>query len=85
MVVSMKVFISADIEGVADLVSFAEAGNENPQLYTRGMEQMSREVGAVCRGAIAAGAEIVTVKDAHGGGMNIFHEYLPEQAQLIRG
>ena len=49
MVVSMKVFISADIEGVADLVSFAEAGNENPQLYTRGMEQMSREVGAVCR------------------------------------
>ena len=81
----MKVFISADIEGVADLVSFAEAGNENPQLYTRGMEQMSREVGAVCRGAIAAGAEIVTVKDAHGGGMNIFHEYLPEQAQLIRG
>ena len=85
MVVSMKVFISADIEGVADLVSFAEAGNENPQLYTRGMEQISREVGAVCRGAIAAGAEIVTVKDAHGGGMNIFHEYLPEQAQLIRG
>ena len=85
MVVSMKVFISADIEGVADLVSFAEAGNENPQLYTRGMEQMSREVGAVCRGAIAAGAEIVTVKDAHGGGMHTFHEYLPEQAQLIRG
>lgn len=32
----MKVFISADIEGTADLASFAEAGNENPQLYTRG-------------------------------------------------
>lgn len=30
----MKVFISADIEGTADLASFAEAGNENPQLYT---------------------------------------------------
>ena len=36
---------------------FAEAGNENPQLYTRGMIQMSREVGAVCRGALSAGAE----------------------------
>lgn len=81
----MKVFISADIEGVADLVSFVEAGNDNPQLYTRGMEQMSREVGAVCRGAVAAGVELITIKDAHGAGMNIFHEYLPEQAQLIRG
>ena len=59
----MKVFVSADIEGTADLASFAEAGNENPQLYTRGMIQMSREVGAVCRGALSAGAEFVAVKD----------------------
>lgn len=81
----MKVFISADIEGVADLASFTEAGRDDPQLYTRGMEQMSREVGAVCRGAIAAGAGSITVKDAHGSGLNIFHEYLPEEAELIRG
>lgn len=81
----MKVYISADIEGVADLASFVEAGQENPQLYTRGMEQMSREVGAACRGAVQAGAQVVTVKDAHGAGLNIFHEYLPEEAELIRG
>ena len=74
----MKVFISADIEGVADLASFTEAGWDNPQLYTLGMEQMSREVGAVCRGAVAAGAKLITVKDAHGSGLNIFHKYLPE-------
>ena len=59
----MKVFISADIEGVADLASFTEAGWDNPQLYTLGMEQMSREVGAVCRGAVAAGAKLITVKE----------------------
>ena len=81
----MKVFISADIEGTADLASFAEAGNENPQLYTRGMIQMSREVGAVCRGALSAGAEFVAVKDSHGYGLNIMHEYLPEPVTLIRG
>lgn len=81
----MKVFVSADIEGVADLASFVEAGQDNPQLYTRGMELMSREVAAVCRGAVAAGAQLITVKDAHGAGLNIFHEYLPEQAELIRG
>lgn len=81
----MKVYISADIEGVADLASFVEAGQENPQLYTRGMEQMSREVGAACRGAVQAGAQVVTVKDAHGAGLNIFHEYLPEEAELFGG
>lgn len=81
----MKVFISADIEGVAGLASFTEAGQDDPRLYMRGMEQMSREVGAVCRGAVAAGANSITVKDAHGVGLNIFHEYLPEQAELIRG
>ena len=81
----MKVFISADIEGTADLASFAEAGNENPQLYTRGMIQMSREVGAVCRGALSAGAEFVAVKESHGYGLNIMHEYLPEPVTLIRG
>ena len=88
MVVSMKVvFISADIEGVADLVSFAEAGNDNPQLYTRGMEQMSREVWrGVPRGQSLRGAEInYSPKMPMEGGMNIFHEYLPERAQLIRG
>lgn len=81
----MKVFISADIEGIADLASFTEAGNDNPQLYTRGMIQMSKEVGAVCRGALSAGAEFVAVKDAHGYGLNIMHEYLPEPVTLIRG
>ena len=81
----MKVFISADIEGVADLASFTEAGWDNPQLYTLGMEQMSREVGAVCRGAVAAGAKLITVKEAHGSGLNIFHKYLPEEAELVRG
>ena len=81
----MKIFISADIEGVADLASFVEAGSDNPQLYTRGMQQMSKEVGAVCRGAQAAGADFVAVKDAHGCGLNLMHEYLPELATLIRG
>lgn len=81
----MKVFISADIEGIADLASFTEAGNDNPQLYTRGMIQMSKEVGAVCRGALSAGADFVAVKDSHGYGLNIMHEYLPEPVTLIRG
>lgn len=81
----MKVFISADIEGTSDLASFTEAGNADPQLYTRGMIQMSKEVGAVCRGVLLAGADYIAVKDSHGYGLNIMHEYLPEEVTLIRG
>lgn len=81
----MKLFISADIEGIADLASFTEAGHADPQLYSRGMLQMSKEVGAVCRGALSAGADFIAVKDSHGNGLNIMHEYLPEMVTLIRG
>lgn len=81
----MRVFISADIEGTADLASFAEAGNENSMLYQRGMIQMSKEIAALCQGAKEAGAEFVAVKDSHGNGLNIMHEYLPEGVTLIRG
>ncbi len=81
----MKIFIGSDIEGVADLASFDEAGSENLQLYTRGMMQMSKEVGAACRGAGKAGATTITVKDAHSRGLNVFHEYLPEMTTLVRG
>ena len=52
----MKVFISADIEKVTESGLFCGGREQNPQLYTRGMIQMSREVGAVCRGALSAGA-----------------------------
>jgi D-amino peptidase len=80
----MKVYVSADMEGVAGISSWDEV---NPEKREWGLcrEQMTREVAAACEGALAAGASRVLVKDAHASGRNLFAEYLPREASIIRG
>lgn len=84
----MKVYISADIEGVACICSPSEADPKSPD-YTRYREQMTSEVRAACEGAFEAGAGHILVKDAHGTGRNIDPHRLsaPESCalELIRG
>lgn len=80
----MKLFISADIEGVAGIAHWEEANPSNP-LYQRFADQMTREVAAVCEGAIAAGATDILVKDGHASGRNIDPALLPEEARVLRG
>lgn len=79
----MKLFISADIEGVAGIAHWEEANSSHP-LYPRFADQMTREVAAVCEGAVAAGARDILVKDAHGAGRNLDPSGLPEQARVLR-
>jgi D-amino peptidase len=81
----MKVYISADIEGVAGIASWDEAMKSNTAEYRPFQEQMTREVRAACEGALAAGATEILVKDAHGTGRNIDPGALPRQAKVIRG
>ena len=80
----MKVYISADIEGTAGITHWDEAvkGKIGYDLYA---EMMTQEVIAACEGALNAGANHITVKDAHGSARNIIAEKLPKEAQLIRG
>jgi D-amino peptidase len=80
----MKVFISADMEGVTSTVKWEEC-NPNEKFYTYHTEQMTKEVVAACEGAIAAGADEIVIKDAHGPATNIDITKLPECAKLIRG
>ena len=80
----MKVYISADIEGVAGITHWDEAFKEKPG-YDEYREQMTVETVAACEGALAAGASEITVKDAHNTGRNILPERLPEEVRLIRG
>ncbi len=80
----MKIYISADIEGVAGIVSWDEANNDSAH-YEQFRRQMTREVKAACEGAIDAGALDIWVKDAHGSGRNIYGGELPECVRLIRG
>lgn len=75
----MKVFISADIEGVAGITIDEECNTDEFK------QQMSNEVAAVCRGVLDAGADEVLVKDAHDSALNIDRSLLPEKTILIRG
>ena len=79
----MKVFISADIEGVSGITSWAatEYGGKG---YEAACRQMSLETAAACRAALACGYDVV-VKDGHEDAMNIDHNLLPKGVELISG
>lgn len=79
-----KVFISADIEGTAFAATW-DSTHIGGHDYERNRQEMTNEVIAAAEGAYAAGAELVVVKDAHGPGINIYPEQMPEYVQLIRG
>lgn len=80
----MKVYISADIEGIPGITAWSETlihhGDFIP--YSK---QMTREVKAACEGAYEAGAEEIYVKDAHDTARNIDINQLPEYVVLHRG
>jgi len=80
----MKVFVSADIEGVTGVTTWAETDRAKP-VFDAARRQMSAEVAAACEGAFAADADEVLVKDAHDSAFNLIPELLPKGAELIRG
>jgi D-amino peptidase len=80
----MKIYISADIEGVTGVTHWDEADRLKPD-YSEFREQMTAEVSAACEGALLAGATEIWVKDAHASGRNLIAARLPRQTQLVRG
>jgi len=80
----MKIYISADIEGVSGSAHWDETDKIKAD-YAEFRKQMTKEVFAACKGAIAAGAKEIIVKDAHGSGRNITAKELPDGVKLIRG
>lgn len=84
---SMKVYISADIEGVSGLVAWSQCGGPNAQTYDWAFarERMTADVNAAIRGARASGAKEIFVKDSHGGSKNLLASDLEAGATLISG
>ena len=80
----MKVYISADIEGVTGATHWDETDLAKAD-YAPFREQMTAEVAAACEGALQAGATEIWVKDAHDTARNILAAKLPREARLIRG
>ncbi|WP_112246396.1 M55 family metallopeptidase [Kribbella monticola] len=80
----MKVYISADMEGITGLVD-AEDVQPPGRDYERGRVMMTEDVNAAVRGAFAAGASEVLVNDAHGPMRNLLPDLLDQRAVLIKG
>ena len=81
---SLKIFISADMEGVAGAVTgdqLSPAGFE----YQRFREFMTQEVNAAIEAAFAAGATEIVVADSHGNAQNLLIEKLPKNVYVVRG
>ncbi len=80
----MKIYISADLEGVAGVVARDQLGGEGEN-YRRAKKLMTDEIISAARGAMDAGAEEIVVNDSHGTMTNILIEELPEEVKLISG
>jgi D-amino peptidase len=80
----MKVFISADIEGVAGVTHWDETYINKPE-WKDACQLMTNEVKAACEGALSSGATEILLKDAHGQGRNIITTELPKEVKTIRG
>lgn len=82
----MKLYISADMEGVSGVVNSAQTSiKQEAKEYERARAWMTGEVNAAIEGALTAGATEIVVNDAHGSMRNILLEELNPIAQLVTG
>jgi D-amino peptidase len=81
----MRIFISADMEGVAGITAEEQTNPVGQPEYAYSCRLMTGEVRAACEGAKDAGATEILVNDSHWSMRNIIHEELPADVRLIRG
>lgn len=80
----MKVFISADMEGISG-VAYKGILSEESREHERARKLMTGDVNAAIEGALEAGADEILVNDSHGWMQNLIPDELNEKALLIRG
>lgn len=79
----MKIFISADIEGVSGVATNVQLKKESE--YVRFRKLFTQDVNAAIEGAFDGGATEVVVADGHGNMSNLYIEEIDERATLIQG
>lgn len=80
----MKLFISADMEGVAGIVHTEHTARDGRE-HDRARRLMTEEVNAAVEGALEAGVTEVLVNDSHGTMRNLIPELLHPDAEYIIG
>jgi D-amino peptidase len=79
----MRLYISADIEGIAGVVSRDNLAPGRFE-YEAARDWMTQAVVSACETAHALGADEIVVSDSHGTGQNIRFERMPPYVQLVR-
>ncbi len=80
----MRVFVSADMEGVAGIFRDEQTDPSSPQ-HAESRRLLTLEVNAAVEGALAAGAQEVVVGDGHWNCTNLLPEELHPRAELVAG
>lgn len=80
----MKLYISADIEGISGIATWEQARTEGAD-YARARGWMTDDVNAAIEGALEGGITEVVVRDAHAHARNIQWDRLHPRARLITG
>jgi D-amino peptidase len=78
-----KLFIAADIEGVAGVVSLDQLGPKEFDWQPARL-WMTNEVAAAAQAGLDAGYDEVLIADGHGNALNILPDKLPRGTRLIR-
>jgi D-amino peptidase len=83
----VKVFISADIEGITGLVSWSQCSRPDGKSwdYPFARRMMTHDVNAAVRGARAGGATEIVIKDSHGNSKNLLIDELEPGVELVSG
>ncbi len=76
----VKIYIHTDLEGVTGIDTFEMIQRDGGR-YRECCELLMGDVNAAVEGALAGGADHVTVLDSHGGGGNFLLERLDPRAQ----
>lgn len=79
----MKIFISADMEGISGVATNQQLKTNSE--YQRFRKLMTADVNAAIEGAFIGGAKEVVVADGHGNMSNILVEELDPRARLVSG
>ncbi|MBI5463810.1 MAG: M55 family metallopeptidase [Ignavibacteriales bacterium] len=79
----LKVYISADMEGIAGVVSDDQLGPGGFE-YERFRQFMTKEVLAAIRAAQESGAAEILVSDSHGNGESLLIDQFPPDVRVVR-
>lgn len=79
----MRIYISADIEGIAGVVTREHTRPEGFE-YQSARIWMTDSVAAAANAAFAAGASEVVISDSHGNAQNLLLDRLPKAVQVVR-